>query len=170
MNTLPPGSKPEVSEITVVKSPETGEMVDSAEALDIQEEANLAVHLQRLLAQPFERKVDEKAESKEHREITLEEAVRYVLLSAQAEHVDLAALSIESAKFDKKGVLLGLIAKSAPNEKGDYKEFTYKTKQSDAPKVTTNIDVSDWEGDNPDFPMGGDIVAEYANQQWKMLK
>lgn len=139
----------------------------SAEIDFIQEQANLQTHLQRLLAiRPLSEQVYPNAEIKEHREIGLEEVLKYILLSARAEKVDLKRIILEKIQYDKNHAVIGVIAKSAPNEKGDYKEFTYKIKQSDNPKVTTNIDVSDWEGDNPDYPVSGDVRAEYVNQQW----
>ena len=168
VNTLKDIQEPE----RVVQQPQK-EVVTEVSAVDvpgaIQEDARIAVYVNKLNStKPAVEKIVADALIEEDRVIDKQEALKYLLLAAQADGVDLEGVVLTEVYTDSNGAVIKLETKSTDEKTGNYKLFTYQIKR--AKKVDeTNVDVADFDKD-ADWPNSGDVLAKYVKGQWTVVK
>ena len=127
-----------------------------------------AACLERLAAsKPATEKVVEDAVIEEDRVIDKAEALKYIVLAAELDNIDLADLTLTELKSDKNGAVIMMEAKAIDEKTGNYKLLTYQIKTVGDVGETT-VQVSSWDKDE-DIPHSGDTLARYRGGKWQLM-
>lgn len=126
--------------------------------------------IERLAAsKPAVEKVLENANIIEVRIIEKPEALKYLVISALADGIDLDSLVLIEIHTNQAGQLVKLEAKATePN--GNFKLLTYQIKLDDQDKhaLQTNVDVCSYDKDS-EYPRSADEVAQFVDGKWRVL-